>query len=139
MDTYDEDADNNKTEERHKLNDIYNSEITLVGPVDGSTNNDKTSNFLKKDAYYRSINKYDAFKNGTSCGGKCSERKLVVFAGSNGGTLHAFDASNGDELWAYIPPILHGELSTMISTQANQTNSIYGVDGSVVVLSLIHI
>ena len=133
VDTYDEDADNNKTEERHKLNDIYNSEIMVVGPVEGSTNNDGTSNFLKKDAYYRSINKYDEFKNGTSCGRKCSERKLVVFAGSNGGMLHAFDASNGDELWAYIPPILHGELSTMISTQANQTNSIYGVDGSVVV------
>ena len=137
VDTYDEDADGNTTEERHKLNDIYNSEILVVGSVDGSTDSDGSTNFQKKDAYYRSVNKYDAFKNGTSCGGICSERKEVVYAGSNGGMLHAFDASDGsnggDELWAYIPPNLLGKLSGMISSTANQTNSIYGVDGSMVV------
>ena len=36
----------------------------------------------------------------------------------------------GNELWAFIPPSLHSKLSTMISTKANSTNSIYGVDGS---------
>ena len=133
VDTYDEDVDSNTTEERHKLNDIYNSEILVVGPVTGSTDNDGSTNFQKKDAYYRSINKYNEFKYGTSCGGKCSERKEVVYAGSNGGMLHAFDASNGDELWAYIPPNLLGKLSSMISSTANQTNSIYGVDGSMAV------
>jgi len=44
--------------------------------------------------------------------------------------LHAFDAITGNELWAFIPPSLHAKLSTMISTKANSTNSIYGVDGS---------
>ena len=138
VDTYDEDADNNKTEERHKLNDIYNSELMIVGPVNGTTASDGSTNFQKKDAYYRSVNKYDEFKNGTSCGGKCSERKEIVYAGSNGGMLHAFDASDdstngGKELWAYIPPNLLGKLSDIISSTANQTNSIYGVDGSMAV------
>ena len=138
VDTYDEDSDNNKTEERHKLNDIYNSELMIVGSVNGTTANDGSTNFQKKDAYYRSINKYDEFKNGTNCGGKCSERKEVVYAGSNGGMLHAFDASDdstngGKELWGYIPPNLLGKLSDIISSTANQTNSIYGVDGSMVV------
>ena len=133
VDTYDEDADSNTTEERHKLNDIYNSEIMVVGGVSGTTTNDGSTNFEKKDAYYRSVNKYDEFKNGTSCGGKCSERKEVVFAGSNGGMLHAFNASDGEELWAFIPPNLLGKLGDMISSVANETNSIYGVDGSMVV------
>ena len=83
VDTYDEDADNNKTEERHKLNDIYNSELMIVGSVDGTTASDGSANFQKKDAYYRSVNKYDEFKKGTSCGGKCSERKELVYEGSN--------------------------------------------------------
>ena len=48
----------------------------VVGGVSGTTTNDGSTNFEKKDAYYRSVNKYDEFKNGTSCGGKCSERKL---------------------------------------------------------------
>ena len=115
IDTYDEDADNNTTEERHKLNDIYHSQLRIVGPVDGSTDDDNSSNFQKKDAYYRSVNKYDEFKNGTSCDRinipahvKCSERKEVLFAGSNGGMLHAFDTSDGEELWAYIPANLLG-------------------------------
>jgi type IV pilus assembly protein PilY1 len=28
----------------------------------------------------------------------------VIYAGSNDGMLHAFDASNGRELWAFVPP-----------------------------------
>ena len=52
--------------------------------------------------------------------------------------LHAFDASDdstngGKELWGFIPPNLLGKLSDIISSTANQTNSIYGVDWSMTV------
>ena len=133
IDTYDEDDDNNTTETRHKLADIYHSDLVVVGPPEGSTENDSSSNFTKKDAYYRSQNNYNGFKNGTSCGGSCQSRKEVVIAGSNGGILHAFDTSNGEELWGYIPPNILGKLSTMVSSKANTTNAIYGIDGSPVV------
>ena len=133
IDTYDEDNDNNTTETRHKLADIYHSNLIVVGPPEGSTENDGSSNFTKKDAYYRSQNNYNNFKNGNSCGGSCQSRKEVVIAGSNGGILHAFDASNGEELWGYIPPNIIGKLSTMVSSKANSTNAIYAIDGSPVV------
>ena len=54
----------------------------------------------------------------------------MVLAGSNGGILHAFRASDGEELWGYIPPNIIGKLSTIVSSTANTTNAIYGIDGS---------
>ena len=44
--------------------------------------------------------------------------------------LHAFDVLSGEELWAFIPPSMLSNLRNVISSNANQTNSIYGVDGS---------
>ena len=37
----------------------------------------------------------------------------VIYAGSNDGMLHAFDASNGKELWAFIPPSLLQKLQAL--------------------------
>ena len=133
VDTYDEDGDGNKTEERHKLADIYHSDLAVVGKPEAAFQNDGSSNFVKKDAYYRSQNNYSNFINGISCGTSCQSRKEVVYAASNSGILHAFDTSNGEELWGYIPPNIIGKLSTMISSKANTTNAIYGIDGSPVV------
>ncbi len=133
IDTYDEDNDSNTTESRHKLSDIYHSELIVVGPPEGSTEDDGSSNFTNKDAYYRQQNNYENFKNGNSCGGICQSRTEVVLAGSNGGILHAFRISDGEELWGYIPPNIIGKLSTIVSSKANATNAIYGIDGSPVV------
>ena len=134
LDSYDEDNDNNTSDERHKLNDIYHSDPLVIRPVESSITDDGSSNFQKKDAYYRLTNQYKNFKDGNSCGGSCTNRKEILIAGSNGGMLHAFDTSNGsnggEELWAFIPPNLLGRLSNVISGTANQTNAIYGVDGS---------
>ena len=54
-------------------------------------------------------NNYNNFKNGSTCGGPCKNRKEVIYAGANNGILHAFEASNGDELWGYIPPNVLGK------------------------------
>ena len=47
--------------------------------------------------------------------------------------LHAFDTSNGEELWAYLAPNMIGNLEKIPSNNANVTNAIYGVDGSPIV------
>ena len=129
-DVYDEDGDNNITESRHKLADIYHANVNVVGPVEGTSSaNDGSVNYDKKDSYYRSQKGYDNFKTGNSCGESCSSRTEVVIAGSNSGILHAFKTLDGEELWGYIPPNIIGKLSTMITSKANSSNPIYGIDG----------
>ena len=134
VDTYDQDADSNKTESIHKLADIYHSELIIVGAPDSSSSaNDGSTNYDKKDSYYRSQNNYNNFKNGSNCGGPCANRTEVVLAGANNGILHAFKTSDGEELWGYIPPNVLGNLEKIPSSKANSTNPIYGIDGSPVV------
>ena len=41
------------------------------------------------------------------------ETRSVLFAGSNDGMLHAFDDSDGSELWAFIPPNLLTKLQAL--------------------------
>jgi type IV pilus assembly protein PilY1 len=133
VDTYDQDGDNNKTESIHKLADIYHSDLIIVGKPEAPAIDDGSINSQKKDSYYRLQNNYNNFKNGSTCGGPCKNRKEIVYAGANNGILHAFDASNGEELWGYIPPNVLGNLEKVPSSKANSTNAIYGIDGSPVV------
>ncbi|MDC1154336.1 PilC/PilY family type IV pilus protein [Candidatus Pelagibacter sp.] len=133
VDTYDQDGDNNKTESIHKLADIYHSDLIIVGKPEAPSIDDSSINSQKKDSYYRLQNKYNNFKNGSTCGGPCINRKEIVYAGANNGILHAFDASNGEELWGYIPPNVLGNFEKIPSSKANSTNAIYGIDGSPVV------
>ena len=133
VDTYDQDADKNTTEEIHKLADIYHSDLIVVGKPDASIADTGNTNFNKTDAYYRAQNGYNNFK-GNKCGSKnCADRTEVVIAGANNGILHAFKSSDGEELWGYIPPIVFGNLERIPSSKANTTNAVYGVDGSPVV------
>jgi type IV pilus assembly protein PilY1 len=41
------------------------------------------------------------------------QTRSVIFAGSNDGMLHAFDDSDGSELWAFIPPNLFNKLQAL--------------------------
>ena len=41
------------------------------------------------------------------------ETRSVIFAGSNDGMLHAFDDSDGSELWGFIPPNLLNKLQAL--------------------------
>ncbi|NQV78538.1 MAG: VWA domain-containing protein, partial [Lutibacter sp.] len=133
VDTYDQDGDGNKTESIHKLADVYHSDLIIVGKPEAPVIDDGTINSQKKDSYYRLQNNYNNFKNGATCGGPCKDRKEIVYAGANNGILHAFEASNGEELWGYIPPNVLGNLEKVPSSKANSTNAIYGIDGSLVV------
>jgi type IV pilus assembly protein PilY1 len=128
LDSYDENNNTNTLEKRWKLGDIYNSRLTVVGKP-----NAKISNLATKsntEAYYRDLNNYANFKNGLTCGGSCALRDEVVYVGANDGMLHAFDSVTGEELWAFIPPMMLQSLRSMISVTPHYSNSIYGVDGS---------
>ena len=115
-----EGCDNTEEVRKSVLGDIYHSNINIVGKPDGSIQ--YTNEF--QTGFYRSQNGYSNFMS------QHSGRREIIYVGANDGMLHAFDATTGNELWAFIPPSLHPKLSTMISTKANSTNSIYGVDGS---------
>ena len=133
VDTYDQDGDRNTSEEIHKLADIYNSDVIVVGAPEASTSDNGYNNFNKTDAFYRLVNQYNNFKNGR-CGSQfCQQRTEVILAGANNGILHAFKTSDGDELWGYIPPVVFDNLERIPSSKANTTNAVYGVDGSPIV------
>jgi len=126
IDAYDEDGDGSKSDERWKLGDIYHSELAIVGPPGAKS----SSTALKSEAFYRSSNNYETWQHSFDCGGKCDQRPEVIYVGGNDGMLHAFESATGNELWAFIPPMVLPKLHHMISPDANKSISIYGVDGS---------
>ncbi len=67
---------------------------------------------------------YDAFKSANST------RPGMVYVGANDGMLHAFSASSGDEVFAYVPSMLVGNLKTLSATPYTHN---YFVDGGLAV------
>ena len=61
---------------------------------------------------------------------RVEEDKAVVFVGSNNGMLHAFNAKNGNELFAFIPSMVHANLHKLANP--NYQHQFY-VDGSLTV------
>ncbi len=56
-------------------------------------------------------------------------RQATVFAAANDGMLHAFNATTGDEMWAYVPRITMKKLYLLSSIRYG-TNHQYTTDGS---------
>jgi len=56
-------------------------------------------------------------------------RKTAVYVGANDGMLHAFDASTGDELWAWVPTTVMANMYKL-ADQNYPTNHQYFVDGA---------
>ena len=61
---------------------------------------------------------------------KNAGRKKAVYVGANDGFLHAFDAENGNELFAYAPNVLIPKLSHLTNPYYNHQSF---VDGKIVV------
>ncbi len=151
-DYFDYNGDCNVTQVRdHVMGDIYHSQLIEVGPPDASL--DFTNN--NEEAYHRSINNYSGFMT------KHSNRKNIIYAGSNSGCLHAINAETGQEEWCFIPPFVAALLPQIVNRSydgnvdsvtivmaedsdgtktekevkvaSGGTNPIFGVDGSPVV------
>jgi type IV pilus assembly protein PilY1 len=107
-DTYDEDNDGNTAEQRQwKLGDIFHSTPALVAPP---------SKFSTDPSY-------NTFKNTSTV----ASRTTILLGGSNDGMMHAINESNGNELWAFIPPDLLDNINEL--TDAVGPHDFY-VDGS---------
>ncbi|HEX9880482.1 MAG TPA: PilC/PilY family type IV pilus protein [Candidatus Binatia bacterium] len=106
IDAFDEDADTNVTEERAwKLGDIFHSTPALVVPP-----------------FLPSLDpSYTAFKQANS------GRPTVLIVGANDGMVHAFRESDGEELWAFIPPV---HLSRLQDLTGNSADHPFFVDSS---------
>ena len=129
QDYFDYDADCKLTEIRkNPLGDIYHSELVVVGAPGADTSFASTN----QESYWRAINGYDAWAKSNS------NRKEMIYVGANDGLLHAFDAKNGQEMWAFAPPLLLPSFPTMVNQNLNRagkggSNAIFGVDGSATV------
>ncbi len=112
---------------RWKLADIYNSEVAVVSAPAAQITTNSEHGWL--ESYYRHLQGYASFQNSHVA------RADMVYAGSNSGLLHAFLSADGSESWAFIPPPLLDKLQGMdVHTEfAGTSNSIYGIDGSIVV------
>jgi type IV pilus assembly protein PilY1 len=109
VDYNDEDLDSNTSEERPwKLGDIFHSTPVLVPPP-FLTSTDST---------------YNTFKTTNA------SRATILLAGANDGMLHGFRESDGEELWAFIPPNLLDQLKNLKVLTGNRD---YYVDASPVV------
>ena len=128
-DYFDYDADCKLTEIRkNPLGDIYHSELVVVGAPGADTSFASTN----QESYWRAINGYDAWAKSNI------NRKEMIYVGANDGLLHAFDAKNGQEMWAFAPPLLLPSFPTMVNQNLNRagkggSNAIFGVDGSATV------
>jgi len=90
-----------------KLADIVNGAPVYDGPLSASYKDDGYAAFVAASR-----------KN----------RPAVVYVGSNGGFLHAFDAKTGDELWAFMPSEVRSRLHKLADKNYGQSH-LYFVDG----------
>ncbi len=97
---------------------------TVLGLLAGdTTGRDKLINFVHGyDAYDNNLNGNTTEKRDWILGSFLHSRPViihygasrsVIFAGSNGGMLHAFDDSDGRELWGFIPPNVLNKLQAL--------------------------
>ena len=97
---------------------------TVLGLMaDDTTGKNKLINFvLGYDAYDDNANGNTTEKRDWLLGSFLHSRPLiihygttrsVIFAGANDGMLHAFDDSDGRELWGFIPPVVLNKLQAL--------------------------
>lgn len=79
----------------------YRSRQHILGDIVGGA-----PVFLGKPPFSYTENNYQTFVSTLNASNSGAGRKGVVYVPSNGGMLHAFEASTGQELWAYVPSMV---------------------------------
>lgn len=64
---------------------------------------------------------------------KKKSREATLYAGANDGMMHAFSAKSGEELWAYVPPVLHSKLWRLADRDYRVSHR-YFVDGPIAMM-----
>ena len=88
-----------------RMGPIYHSRPVVVGPPD----TDYSDQFL--DDLFGDVtpveDRYSTFR------AAYADRRSMVYVGANDGMLHGFDATTGEELFAYVPGRLLGKVSEL--------------------------
>jgi type IV pilus assembly protein PilY1 len=82
--------------------------------------------YVGQPAYDYSDSGYAAFKNDSA-----NRINKTIYVGANEGILHAFDAVNGAERWAYIPPKVMPNLYKLADEHYSKKH-LYSVNGPIV-------
>lgn len=101
----------------HILGDIINSSPWFAGNVDFGYVTLPEGNSSATNPYQTFLSNNDS-----------SNRKEALYVGANDGMLHAIDASDGTELFAYIPSFIIPKLTNLTNTSYTHE---YFVDGPV--------
>lgn len=102
---------------------VFRSRTSKLGDMVGSS-----PAFVGKPPMKYKDDGYAAYQSKPEVSG----RKPVVYVGANDGMLHAFDAATGEELWAYIPGQVMGNLYKLADADYGEQHQFY-VDGAPVV------
>jgi type IV pilus assembly protein PilY1 len=97
---------------------IYRDRQYILGDIAGS----KPAYIAKPRRKYSDAG-YESFVTANA------SRTKMLYAGSNAGMLHAFDAESGAELWSYVPRIVMPNMYTLAS-ESFSTDHRYFVDGT---------
>jgi type IV pilus assembly protein PilY1 len=108
------------------LGKYYRQRAHILGDIVGSE-----AVYVKESPWNYVDYNYAAFKTANQ------SRTAMVYVGANDGMLHAFDASTGDEVWAYVPgavlPRLYRLADKNYGAQTTQNMHVFTVDGTPVV------
>lgn len=88
--------------------------------------------YVKKPPFKYADAGYAAFVTAKSSGS--TARRAVVYAAANDGMLHAFDATNGNELWAYVPSMVIENMARLADVNyTEEDNHRFYVDATPVI------
>ncbi|MCM8641054.1 MAG: PilC/PilY family type IV pilus protein, partial [Candidatus Accumulibacter sp.] len=108
------------------LGKYYRQRAHILGDIVGSE-----AVYVKESPWNYVDYNYAGFKTANQ------SRTAMVYVGANDGMLHAFDASTGDEVWAYVPgavlPRLYRLADKNYGAQTTQNMHVFTVDGTPVV------
>lgn len=103
-------------------NRLFRERQSVLGDISQS----RPAYFKKSNAGYLDSG-YKAFKDANS------NRKAAVYVGANDGMLHAFNAADGKELWAFIPTPVFANLANLADKEYGASYHTNYVNGSPVV------
>lgn len=86
--------------------------------------------YVKKPAFGYADAGYATFRDTTQ-----ASRTPMVYVAANDGMLHAFNGDTGQEVWAYVPPAIMGNMYRL-ADKTYSANHRYYVDGSPTVVDI---
>jgi len=111
-----------QSKEQNKVNGTFRTRTSLLGDI---VNSDPL--FVSEENFgYDKLSGSEGTGYVTYLEGK-SAKNPMIYVGANDGMLHAFKASDGSELFAYVPGLIYANLPSL--TKPNYSHKYY-VDGA---------